>query len=738
MKPHRKMSPTLKRFLIFYFVFALVFICAYIPVYSYMHGTIYENVRAQAQQRLDGGMSALDSSASVLLNLYTATRKDSRFRTLKTVRGNLGAPSDIAALVDAFRYPILSAPLITDAGVVCSETLAITKQRSFYSSAFYSFYPGFTQCRGLSFEEWFGQLAGRGVGGGWLPEGMYYSRESDSFYPALCYGRVWYAAASVTPIVFYGLVDADALIGQMAAKEVLSNGYLKILGGNGEVLALRGNAQADGTEVIRAVSGLTQLSVEVGLPKAYLLAQLVPLERMIIIYLIGLLAIAVVLVVVFSHRSARPMQRLLRSIDQASLPESDTTDTLPAEKKRIFAKLERDYDTVASSFSQMDSLLKSSAQVIQEQKEKLCDQLFDKALLRSLYSAQERQDFAYFFPGFPHPFQLALLKCDQAQGSVEEAAQMRTLMLRQAQALLPALYYAHALPSGGVILVLAHCQLEEMQTLQKRLTEESDVAVHVLLSQPFSAESELSAAFEQVQYLDLLPADSDVVAFQQLSSMETGHASLPLSFSALQEMYEALSTGNDALARIILNDCADQLMTHADRVMLARHTYSMIGHMLAHMKLEYSAALFAVVIPGFDGRNLERLFRQELPECFRMVCVSLLENQAPQSDLDTAVLRFINENLFSPDMCVTFVADRFSIAKATLQKIIKAATGATFSAYISAQRLERAYQLLQEPGVSVQKVSELCGFSSPNSFYKAFRRRYGAAPSAVTEEAEDS
>ena len=128
----------------------------------------------------------------------------------------------------------------------------------------------------------------------------------------------------------------------------------------------------------------------------------------------------------------------------------------------------------------------------------------------------------------------------------------------------------------------------------------------------------------------------------------------------------------------------------------------------------------------------------QLPECFRRVCVSLLENQAPQSDLDTAVLRFINENLFSPDMCVTFVADRFSIAKATLQKIIKAATGATFSAYISAQRLERAYQLLQEPGVSVQKVSELCGFSSPNSFYKAFRRRYGAAPSAVTEEAEDS
>ena len=78
------------------------------------------------------------------------------------------------------------------------------------------------------------------------------------------------------------------------------------------------------------------------------------------------------------------------------------------------------------------------------------------------------------------------------------------------------------------------------------------------------------------------------------------------------------------------------------------------------------------------------------------------------------------------------MADRFGIAKATLQKIIKVATGATFSVYVGTQRLERAYRLMQEPGVSVQKVSEMCGFSSTNSFYKAFRRKYGVAPSAVT------
>ena len=83
-------------------------------------------------------------------------------------------------------------------------------------------------------------------------------------------------------------------------------------------------------------------------------------------------------------------------------------------------------------------------------------------------------------------------------------------------------------------------------------------------------------------------------------------------------------------------------------------------------------------------------------------------------------------------MCVTFVADHFNIAKATLQKIIKDSTGATLSVYINTLRLERAYRLLKEPGVSVQQVSEMCGFSSTNSFYKAFRRKYGFAPSAIS------
>lgn len=147
----------------------------------------------------------------------------------------------------------------------------------------------------------------------------------------------------------------------------------------------------------------------------------------------------------------------------------------------------------------------------------------------------------------------------------------------------------------------------------------------------------------------------------------------------------------------------------------------MIGHMLAQIKLEYPAELFRVVVPALDTSNLEHLYRVELPECFHQICQTLLDSRTPDNDLPAAVLRFIHENLFSVDMCTTFVADHFGISKPNLQKILKNATGVTFSVFVSTQRMDRAYQLMQEPGVSVQKVAELCGFSSPNSFYKAFR-----------------
>lgn len=79
------------------------------------------------------------------------------------------------------------------------------------------------------------------------------------------------------------------------------------------------------------------------------------------------------------------------------------------------------------------------------------------------------------------------------------------------------------------------------------------------------------------------------------------------------------------------------------------------------------------------------------------------------------------------------VASHFGISSTTLQKLCKEATGMTVAAYVEMQRLSRAYEMLTESRATIAQVAEACGFNSPNSFYKAFRRYYGKAPRSIND-----
>lgn len=58
----------------------------------------------------------------------------------------------------------------------------------------------------------------------------------------------------------------------------------------------------------------------------------------------------------------------------------------------------------------------------------------------------------------------------------------------------------------------------------------------------------------------------------------------------------------------------------------------------------------------------------------------------------------------------------------------RSAVGQTFSAYVETERMNKARQELLESSRTVQEISESCGYTSPNSFYKAYKRCFGEAP----------
>lgn len=133
----------------------------------------------------------------------------------------------------------------------------------------------------------------------------------------------------------------------------------------------------------------------------------------------------------------------------------------------------------------------------------------------------------------------------------------------------------------------------------------------------------------------------------------------------------------------------------------------------------------------FTGsRHLFSMLRQSLERVFA-------EEQEETEEirrLQQALKKFVDENLFDKELCLTMVAEHLDISIYSISRMFKAATGSNFKDYISDKRLERARILLLTTSDSVGSITEAVGFDRVSYFSTLFRKKYGISPSQYRKE----
>ena len=93
----------------------------------------------------------------------------------------------------------------------------------------------------------------------------------------------------------------------------------------------------------------------------------------------------------------------------------------------------------------------------------------------------------------------------------------------------------------------------------------------------------------------------------------------------------------------------------------------------------------------------------------------------------TPLLVYIQANL-DRDLALAALGRLANVSPHHLQRVFKAAIGETPKAYVSRLRLERAAFCLLAHESHVAEIAANCGFQHPETFVRAFRRRFGASP----------
>lgn len=129
-------------------------------------------------------------------------------------------------------------------------------------------------------------------------------------------------------------------------------------------------------------------------------------------------------------------------------------------------------------------------------------------------------------------------------------------------------------------------------------------------------------------------------------------------------------------------------------------------------------------------RNFDEL-HTAVRRIMRSICL-LIQNEknAKQENLYRQILDYIARSYADPDLTLTRVADHFHLNEKYLSHFFKETGGTNFSAMVEKIRMEKIIQYMRETDLPISEICLRCGYSSSNSFYKAFKRIYGVSPNS--------
>ncbi|WP_248930371.1 helix-turn-helix domain-containing protein [Paenibacillus hamazuiensis] len=124
---------------------------------------------------------------------------------------------------------------------------------------------------------------------------------------------------------------------------------------------------------------------------------------------------------------------------------------------------------------------------------------------------------------------------------------------------------------------------------------------------------------------------------------------------------------------------------------------------------------------------LERSYRS-LACTFKHVCEVVNERKKSQNVLLLEKIeKLLNESYAKPDLCLDVVADELNISKGYLSQFFKEQKGIGFSDYLENLRMSEAKMMLARTDLPVGEIAQQVGYSSANTFCRAFKRLYGVS-----------
>ena len=713
-------NPRVKLFLSYMLVFVLftfLILTACIPAYTYMSDFIRTSEIDECEKILDNGTKRLDFALTTIRQSVLYTLSDTRFRVFKYAS---------AGNIDVTVLPQLSRSLtsvlgfndyIYDAGLIFSNGIIVSRHANAYGQSTDSYYGKYIECIGMNAVQWYSFIRTEAT---IRPAQKYYSNRYGN-YEGLTYSIPWTDGTYATKSVMFAVLPLDTILPNLADSEVLKSGYISISDADGNVLAQRGETNTSKCYEITSRTSEIGLQIRVGIPENIIGVHLSKINQILYTFIIIAFIFAIITCCIFAFVFSKPLTQLFETARRAKSLSSSEEQT-----KRIRLPHNRYIYQISNSISSLDEQFVNQQETIDQLRSSLKMQLLDCAFRHEI---EDCDQLSYLYPNLPESYRICSIRnLQDEENTFEYSSVIMKNMIQAAQESLPdAIIHVSSAAYLDIILPEANAY-DRVESVRQQLIDDIGQEITFALSDVFCGWDQISDAYSQTRFMFASIPSLSLPGILQTSDLTDEKTLMPLTYQDMTSLYTLINAANYNACMLVIEGCAEKLKNKD--IEIIRHTYYQLHNLLAQIRLENPVLLKDLLLPAFDAK----LGMRPLQDALLQICTRLTgEKEETTMQYARTVLEYVNEHIYDKDLYLQSVAAHFGISAPTLQKLMRIAAQNTFAAYVEEKRLAYAFELLSNQNLTVNSVSNQCGFASVNTFYKAFKRKYGISPQSAVQ-----
>ncbi|MBQ8815452.1 MAG: helix-turn-helix transcriptional regulator [Lachnospiraceae bacterium] len=733
-------------FLVCFICFSLIFFIALLPLISYCRNVFTELEIKKSTQQMDFGISQLDNTVTSIASASQTLQSDTRFIPFQYLEPdysaiNITVRNQMRDYLNALVFPL---PLVSNCALQFSSTTVITPTLTLFEER-PGYYPTLFSVEGLTYEEWEGLLSKNKSG--FLP--VKRITANGRTYDALIYSIAWTESSYL-----YVCMNISDVKQALIEKSDLSSYLVTIKNAAGDVLYTDLTNDTSDYHAVTQKTSVGGLTITIHIPHAALTERMSPLYYFLGLYLVLCILAIVITVFIGSHITSRPMLKILHMLEDSDAQTANKSARLtgsaahrfrqaadltvinrqravdnnrPADRSTIKpgSPLQYGFHYIQNKIQTYETNLNTYRSTIDTQSKVLQARFLEKALHGSLATEEDYHSFFSYFPDFPESFCLIMLGLVERPVEGENIYENPLSLVQfYLQSSLPAVYQQQ-LNSTELLLIVDEDNFEETSRVLNHLIaninrEEPCYHTWGIAGTFYSHPKNIPSAYWQLQ--DLYSRVS-LESLSQLCTVSDYPTAKKPGFQIADavSIHSAIVYGNKEIALQKLQSYSDSLSAGN------RPIFEMIRSILLCIKQEYAGQLINVDVPSYHSHlNMYT----KLEETIGLFCDEFRQAKKKlESDaFIQEVLNYIDHHFTEEDLCYATLTEHFQCSTSKLQKAFSREVGVSLSAYIEKRRMELASELLVRGEDSVTEVARKCGFANDNTFYKAYRRTFGHAP----------